>query len=338
MTAAVTVVVPAYDDAERVVSLLDALAVANADQEPLPVVVVDDASPALLEQTLARHTFPGLELSVVRNDSNLGPGASRNRGAAEAETPWIAFLDSDELPEPSWLPRLRKRLSQPDPPDLIKGRVNVGNEPATPFTHLSEVRGWQHPGGNVVYRAEAFRRAGGFSEAYYDPSRRLHFREDTELHFRFEELGLKVDFDQDLVALHPPGRSSFGVPLREARRYFFDPLLSREHPDRFRRFVTARRAGPVPLRWARHYAAASFVLGVALLLVGLLAGSGVVVAVASVLVVGGWVATATALAWRRKVRMLDLVPLAVASALVPWIYLWHYYRGVIRFRHRPRLL
>ena len=329
--------IPAFDDADRLVVLLAALDEQSAQSTRLPVVVVDDASPRPLADALDDRRFPRLDLRVVRADLNGGPGAARNLGLSEVGTPWVAFFDSDEVPAPNWLARLRARVAEPNPPDVIEGRIDVGSERATPFTHIAEAEGWQHVAGNVVYRLEVLQRAGGFSQAYYDAKRKLHFREDTELYFRLEELGASLEFDRDLVALHPPRPPSWSVPLRDARRYHFDALLSRDHPSRFRRFVSERRSAGVPLRWARHNAALLFVLACTVTAAGLIAGVRLLWLVGLIGLLAVWIGVIASLAWRRRVRARDVVPLVVVAGLVPWVYLWHYYRGVIHFRHRPPL-
>ena len=57
----------------------------------------------------------------------------------------------------------------------------------------------------------------------------------------------------------------------------------------------------------------------------------------TVLALLGLAANVAALAWKRRLTAGSVVPLVAIAAIVPWVYLWHYYRGVIAFRHRPRL-
>lgn len=332
-----TIVIPAYEGVPDLQALLTELDEQAASAGPVPVLVVDDASPRPLETQLGERDFRALDLRVLRSDENRGPGASRNAGLGEVKTTWVVFLDSDELPGAGWLQQLTERLSAANAPDVVEGRIVVGAERATPFTHIAESEGWQHVAGNVAYRVDALRNVGGFSASYYDPARKLHFREDTELYFRLEDSGLRLEFDEDLVANHPPRPASFRVPLRDARRYFFDPLLSREHPERFRAFVSARRARGLPLRWARHQAAVALVLGLAVLVLGIALGNDPIIVIGAVVFVLGWAGSLSALAWGRRVRAADVLPLLLVSVLVPWVYLWNYYRGVVRFRHRPRL-
>jgi len=335
----VTVLVPAYGHVDRLRQLLAAVG-AQADGDPVPVVVSDDATPEPLEPELRPNLPPGVDLEVVRSTVNGGPGAARNRALERIRTPWVVLLDADELPGAGWVDRLEVIASAPDAPDVVEGAVDAGGAGRpTPFTHVAEVQGGddQHVAGNVLLRTDALREVGGFDERFYDPSRKLHFREDVDLYFRLERAGKRLVFDPELRAEHPPLPASFWSPVRDARRYYFDPLLSREHGDRFRRLVTGRRVGLVPLRWARHAAAWLFAASVAVAVVAFLVGWTTLGLVATVLALLGLAANVAALAWKRRLTAGSVVPLVAIAAIVPWVYLWHYYRGVIAFRHRPRL-
>jgi GT2 family glycosyltransferase len=330
-----TVVIPTHGEASSVHRLVVALA-EQAGSAPLRVVVADDSSDPPLELHVGR--VDNLELRVVRADTNRGPGATRNLGLAQVDTSWVAFLDADMLPGPAWVERLRA-IARDDNFDGVEGRVDLPPKTKpTPFTHTTEFRraGTHHGAGNVAFRTEVLRDAGGFDERFFDARRKLHFREDTELHFRLAETGRTVAYDPDLVAQHVVHDASFLTPVRLARRYFFDALLAREHPERYRALVRSRALGPISLRLMRHLAAVGFLLGLGLTASGFAVSSRAVV-VTGVLVSGlGWAATAVALAWKRTVKIADLPRLAGVAILVPWVYAFHFYRGVARFRHHPR--
>lgn len=338
MTAVTTVAVPAHGPAEQVLPLLRALSAQADPAAPLPVIVSDDASPVPLAAQLEGTDLPGLRLTVLRSERNGGPGAARNRALARVTTPWVSFLDADEIPGRDWLARLLLHLEAPDPADVVTGIVRMPADPS-PFEHATEVAvdAEQFGAGNVTFRTKRLRAAGGFDERYYDAGRRLHFREDADLRFRLEAAaGLRLAYDPELVVQHPPLPASFLTPVRLARRYYFDALLSREHPERFRRFVRARRVGPVPLRRARHDAAALYAGGLAVTAAGVVSSSRPVTRAGLGAVVAGWSANVAALGFKRRLRPAHLPGLALLGLVVPLVYLWHFVRGVWHFRHLPR--
>jgi mycofactocin glycosyltransferase len=102
--ADVTVVIPVRDRQAELARCLAGLA-------PMPrVIVVDDCSadPAGIAQAAA-----GAGARVLRRPVNGGPGAARNTGLAAAQTPLVAFLDSDCVPGPGWLDALLPHFADP---------------------------------------------------------------------------------------------------------------------------------------------------------------------------------------------------------------------------------
>jgi len=338
MSRDVTVAIPAHGSPERVIALLRGLAEQAREGEPLAVIVSDDASPEPLAPALEAAALDGLNLRVVRSEVNGGPGAARNRALDAVETNWVAFMDADELASEDWLETFEQLAADPAGPEVIVGRVAIAGEPS-PFQHATEesTEGEQYGAGNVAFRCEALRADGGFDERFYDSARRLHFREDAELHFRLEKAGRRVCFAPELVVEHPPLPSSFWGPARLARRYYFDALLSREHPELFRRHMRARRVGPISLRSARHDAALAYAGGLALTAGGVAARSRATARVGAVTLAAAWALNLVALSWKKRVRPRHLPGLSVLAGIVPLVYLWDFYRGVLAFRHHPRL-
>lgn len=335
-----TLVVPVRGQAATLEPLLCSLeAQVDAEGIPFDVVVVDDASERPLAPSLERRADRGLSLRVVRRDENGGPGAARNSGLAVVDTPWVAFLDADVVPASDWLQRLTGLVEPLDAPDVIEGRTSIGgDQPATPFAHATEIVPPQQRGaGNLICRTEVLRSVGGFDERFYDVGRRVHFREDADLLFRLEDAGCRFGFAPELIVVHPPLEPSFWTPVKLARRYYFDPLLGREHPVAFAELNESRRVGPMSLRRARHDAALLLVGGSVAATAGVVTRRAAVTRAGVAAILVGWVANVLALAWRKEVRLRDAVPLAAVSLLVPWAYLSSYWRGVVHFRHRPRL-
>ncbi len=98
MNPKVSVVIPTYNRADKVqMGIHSVLAQTFSDFE---IVVVDDGSSDNTEEIL-KEAF-GDRIRYFRQ-SNQGASIARNRGVAEARGEWIAFLDSDDIWEPTKL-------------------------------------------------------------------------------------------------------------------------------------------------------------------------------------------------------------------------------------------
>jgi glycosyltransferase involved in cell wall biosynthesis len=102
----VSVVVPIYNDVERVGDALSSILAQTLP--PAEIIVADDASPEDVEgfvrQFAERH--PGtIPIRYVRRASNGGDAAARNTGIAASNGEWIAICDSDDI----WLPTKLER-------------------------------------------------------------------------------------------------------------------------------------------------------------------------------------------------------------------------------------
>ena len=60
---------------------------------PYEVLIIDDCSP----ETPILDQLDHSQLRILRQNTNQGPGAARNRGISEARGEFIAFLDSDDF-------------------------------------------------------------------------------------------------------------------------------------------------------------------------------------------------------------------------------------------------
>ena len=99
----ISVVIPAYNCARHISGAIDS---ALAQNVPLEVLVLDDGSSDDLDAVMA--SYAGSEaVRFLKNETNLGAAATRNRGVELARGKYVAFLDADDY----WLKgKLRRQL------------------------------------------------------------------------------------------------------------------------------------------------------------------------------------------------------------------------------------
>ena len=98
----ISVVIPYYNGSR---TIEDALASVTAQTvAPCEVIIVDDASRPEEAAALDRLA-PAPENIVIHLAQNRGPSVARNVGISRARGEWIAFLDCDDLWEPTKLER-----------------------------------------------------------------------------------------------------------------------------------------------------------------------------------------------------------------------------------------
>jgi glycosyltransferase involved in cell wall biosynthesis len=89
-----SVIIPAYN-AERTIRRAIASALAQTERH-CEVLVIDDASGDTTAAIVADFAEQDSRVKLLRNTTNLGPAASRNRGLAVARGDWIVLLDADD--------------------------------------------------------------------------------------------------------------------------------------------------------------------------------------------------------------------------------------------------
>lgn len=187
-----SVVVPVRDRRPMLRELLDALG--RQTFTDFEVVVVDDGSGDGSGEEAREAAARGLPVRVERSDG-VGAVEARRIGVAAARGTYLAFTDSDCVPDPEWLSAGAAALDAGADiaagvtvpvrrPRMFERTVSATNDDGLSATC------------NVFYRLSAYRDAGGFSDA----GRRLGFRrspmarglgfgEDTLLAWRIRRRG-----------------------------------------------------------------------------------------------------------------------------------------------------
>lgn len=171
--AAVTAVIPTHNRCELLARTLQSV-LAQKDVE-LSVVVVDDGGSDGSAAAVAELGLPNVQ--VVRHETPKGVSAARNAGLAETATPWVAFVDDDDLWAPEKLSaQLRAIEETPDARWSAVAAVHMDAAcharrchypPAGGDVSALLARDQEIPGGGsgVLVATELAREVGGFDTA-----------------------------------------------------------------------------------------------------------------------------------------------------------------------------
>ena len=104
----ISVVIPSYNGAETLFQAIDSV-LCQTTKTPLEILVIDDNSTDDTLEKMGRYGEND-RVRYIRNETNKGASASRNRGVQLAKGDYIAFLDADDYWDPEKLEK--KKLVQ----------------------------------------------------------------------------------------------------------------------------------------------------------------------------------------------------------------------------------
>lgn len=168
-----------------------------------------------------------------------GPGPARNGGVAVARGQYLAFTDSDCLPEPQWL---AEEIAALQKFDLVGGGMEVlVSDPKTMTPVEAFERVFAFPNETYVNRDGFTVTANLFcSRAVFDKVgafKGLRIAEDSNWCFRARDAGFVIGYAPEAMVGHP-ARTDWEALLRKWRRSNLDIFGSTMHKGKGR------------LRWA----------------------------------------------------------------------------------------
>ena len=198
-----SVIVPTYDDDARLQKCISALAEQSLDSRLYEVIVVNNSNRKVTCQ-LPRSGFKLLQ--------ELTPGsyAARNKGLEVAKGEFIAFTDSDCIPDREWLKAgLNKLMS--GCADRVAGRVVIFPQSARmsavecyerifAFRQIDNAKRGSSVTANLFVKREVIEVAGPFDS-------RLLSGGDTEWSGRASRAGFGIVYDEKAFVLHPARHS-----------------------------------------------------------------------------------------------------------------------------------
>ena len=300
---------------------------------PEQVVIVDDrpAGPPAGQPIVAPGRLPdeiARRLRVLRSGGR-GPGAARNVGWRAAHASWIAFLDDDVVPDPSWRQVLAADLDAAGDAAGSQGRVIVplpaGRRPTDRERDVGGLGRARWATADMAYRRAALEEVGGFDERFPRA-----YREDADLALRLRRAGGRLTTGRRVVA-HPVRHAPWHVSIGRQAGNADDMLMRRLHGRRWRRDADAGRG-----RATRHLVGT----GVLVLAAGGLLGRSPRLRVAGAAAAAAWCLDTGAFAVARirpgPRTAPEVAAMIVTSAAIPPAATFHLVRGVARARRLVR--
>lgn len=209
----VTVIVPVFNDHERLRKCLAALEGQTHPQDRREVLVVDNGSAPGVDAVVS--AFPEAQLLHEAGQSSY---CARNLGLQHAGGEVIAFTDADCIPAPDWIERGLEVLDRLTAPGVVAGAIHVfPADPRRPgsielyemFSALRQhdyvTRGRFGATANLFAARAVFDRIGGFLASVKSGA-------DVEWGQRAVKRGFELVYAADAVVAHPARRT-----LRELR-------------------------------------------------------------------------------------------------------------------------
>ena len=220
MNASITVVIPAHNASETLAETLDSIL--RQTRADWVAHIVDDASTDDTAQIAKKYCGRDQRFRLLQASAGSA-GAARNYGASFAKTPWLAFLDADDLYHSEFLAAMVGRATQALEPE--RTLVYCWAQQMTPDRRIEPQYRPPHDEhlrhlrrtcifftGAIVMARAMFVNVGGYDT-------RLRTAEDWDLFvrlFRAEPNTLEVERSLLVYRLRP------GSLVRTSSRMFYD--------------------------------------------------------------------------------------------------------------------
>ena len=232
----ISVIVPAYNAAKTILTLLNSLS--NQSFKDFEVIVVDDCS-----QDNTPHIVQSYPYKLIQLSKNHGPAYCRNAGAGVATGEILVFTDSDCLVAHNWLENIQKNFSQNDivaimgrlvlmPSTLLGDSISAIGFPAGGAIGFDKIWKVDQKGFtdslsscNCAVRKDIFDKIGGFDESFPYPG-----GEDSLLAHDLRRVNYRIKYCPDVLVSHAARNSVKGFLKWQFRRgissYIFSTKVS----------------------------------------------------------------------------------------------------------------
>ena len=250
----ILVVIPVMNRPQYITKALNAIL--EQTLQPDYLIVVDDCSTdntAEVVQTWFDAKRSSFTTQLFIQSKNKGASAARNHGLACAQDKhrYIYFLDSDDMPSPTFLEKTRASLEQ-SPQAVAASADRILKNEKSEMQYLNQKRLSINPyhwfidmgagvSSSTLLRTHLIKKLGGYNEV-------LLTGHDTELFFRLANLGEWLHVVGSPVIMHEHGahlRDMHDDPLRKWCHIFEDCVAhfstqKRLEPETYRRLLARK--------------------------------------------------------------------------------------------------
>lgn len=254
----VSVVIPVFNDSERLGMCLQALENQSYPRDRYEVIVVDNGSDEDVKSIVGM--FGGFQVRMIRED-RAGSYAARNTGLSAAKGEVIAFTDSDCIPALDWIEKGVKHLLRTPNSGLVAGGIRLffrNPEKPTAAELYDNLFGLGKSGrqlvdthkygltANLFIHRSVLERVGSFDD-------KLKSGGDVEWGHRVHSFGYNLLYADSVLVAHPARyslRQTYAKAIRvggavhdlgRAYGHFFAPSLRRFISRVLRRVVLVSR-------------------------------------------------------------------------------------------------
>lgn len=221
-----SVIIPMYNNWEQLQLCLDAIAGQSYPIDDFEIIVVDNASTRKMPLD-----FRVPENMVIESEAEPGSYAARNRGVKLAKGQFLAFTDSDCIPEKHWLTNADK-LFRKTGCDSIGGEITIFRaKDGSEFAYIYEkYYGFRQKEGvpngksctaNHFVKKSVFEAVGGFDN-------KLKSGGDWEFSRRCVNRGYKMVYGEDVIVLHPARKNLAALLKKHYRHICWTSIIVRE--------------------------------------------------------------------------------------------------------------
>ena len=213
MRKLLTVIICTYNRAFILAECLNSLCEQIVPAEHYQLLIIDNNSTDNTRDLVLQFTGKISELQYIYEPIQ-GLAHARNRGLAEAQTEWVAFLDDDAKASPEWIQSILNTIDTGDF-DCFGGPyiawLRSGPRPVWMEENFGTYFGpgkygilGEHyiPGGNCAFKKNLAEVAGGFPKVLGMKAQKCAYGEETYLFRKMQENGAIMGFVPEMLIEH----------------------------------------------------------------------------------------------------------------------------------------